>query len=133
MDYNMSLMLGFASGSIYQLSTENFFQHGLDKSYDDYLTTSLMSRLELRSAGNRIKAAEIGIKSAKNNLYPTLSAGTNYYNNQPNSRVFPSVAEFKGTWDARLTLSWNFSSLWTNKAKVNESKSLFLRKGRALL
>ena len=123
-NYNMSLMLGFAEGTSYQLASESFFRSSLDKSYEDYLNTGLRNRLELRSADNRVKAAESGVKSAKNNLYPTLSAGTNYYNNRPNARVFPVAPEFTGTWDARLTLSWNFSSIWTNKARVHESNSL---------
>jgi len=123
-NYNMSIMLGFAERTSFQLSTSDFFHKTLDKTYDDYLTNSLINRMELKSADNRIKAAEIGVKSTKNNLYPSLIAGANYYDNRPNSRVFPVAPAFKRTWDARLTLSWNFSTLWTNKAKVNESKSL---------
>ena len=122
--YNMSLMLGYDAGTTYQLSAEDFFQKNLDKTYDDYLNSGLMNRFELKSVDNKIKSAETNVKSSKNNLYPTVNAGANYYNNRPNARVFPAAPEFTGTWDARLTLSWNFSSLWTNKSKVAESKSL---------
>lgn len=122
--YNMSIMLGFPEGTTYQLIADNFFSFSLDKTFEDYLSAGLINRPELRSAENQIKSAEIGLKSTKNNLYPQLIAGANYYDNRPNARVFPVAPEFTGTWDARLTLSWNFGALWTNKSKVAESRSL---------
>jgi len=122
--YNMSIMLGFPEGTTYQLIADNFFSFSLDKTFEDYLSAGLINRPELRSAENKIKSAEIGLKSTKNNLYPQLIAGANYYDNRPNARVFPVAPEFTGTWDARLTLSWNFGALWTNKSKVAESRSL---------
>ena len=123
-NYNMSIMLGFEEGTGFQLSTDDFFNKSLDKTYDAYLSNGLANRMELKAVNNRIKAAETGVKSTKNNLYPTLIAGANYYDNRPNARVFPAANQFTGTWDARLTLSWSPSTLWTNKSKVAESKSL---------
>jgi outer membrane protein TolC len=72
----------------------------------------------------RIGSAILGVKSSTGNYLPTVNIGANYYYSNPNARVFPQESQFKGTWDAGITLTWNISSLYTNKHKVAEDKAI---------
>lgn len=59
----------------------------------------------------RIKAAEAGLKEARSGLLPQVYLTANYYYLDPNPRYMPSRDEFKGTWDAGISVSldiWNW-------------------------
>jgi len=122
-EYNTSIMLGLPTNSSYQLVAGDFNRSIVLKNVEDYQNDAMAHRNDLKASDKRMGAAIIGVKSVVGNYYPSLSVGGNYYYNRPNARVFPQEANFKATWDAGVTLSWNIHSLYTNKHKVAESKA----------
>jgi outer membrane protein len=88
----------------------------------DYIDTALVARQELRSLDLRNHVAETNIKSIQANLSPNLSASAaGYYVGIAGSPI-PKVGNDITPLTVGLTLSWNFSALWTNKNKVAEAK-----------
>jgi outer membrane protein TolC len=81
------------------------------------------NRSEWLSAKWRADAMNSSLKIAKSAYFPIISAGFNYYYNQPNQRVFPQEWKLKNTWDVGVTLNWNLTQLFTAKTNINESKS----------
>ena len=122
-EYNTSIMLGLPTNSSYQLMANDYSRSIALKNLEDYQHDALIHRNDLKASDKRMGAAVIGVKSAIGNYYPSLSVGGNYYYNRPNARVFPQEDNFKATWDAGVTLSWNVHSLYTNKHRISESKA----------
>jgi outer membrane protein TolC len=54
---------------------------------------------------------------------PTINAVGNGVYSNPNQRVFPMEAKFKGTWDVGVSLSWNIMQLYTARAIVGDAKN----------
>lgn len=83
----------------------------------------LANRYDFKSAQLRIAASKKYVNATKSAYMPSLSAGFNFYYNNPNMRVFPQENKFKDTWDAGLSLNWNLSSLYSAGALMRESKA----------
>ncbi|MEI7484103.1 MAG: TolC family protein [Ignavibacteriota bacterium] len=91
---------------------------------DDLIKASKQNRSDLKSLDYRIKSGEAGITLSKSGWYPQLNFNANYFYANPNSRIFPSVEKFKGTWDLGITLSydlwnWKLTSYQTKQAEAN--------------
>lgn len=91
---------------------------------DDLIKESKRNRSDLKSLDYRIKSGEAGITLSKAGWYPQLNFNANYLYANPNSRIFPSVEKFKGTWDVGLTLTydiwnWKVTSYQTKQAEAN--------------
>lgn len=89
----------------------------------DLLAAAFTKRPELKSADYRIKSSQSGIDIAKSAWYPQVNVVGNYTYSRPNSRIFPTKDEFKGTWDVSLALSfdiwdWNSRSYQTEQAEA---------------
>jgi outer membrane protein TolC len=69
------------------------------------------SRSELKGMEYRIKAGEAAVTFARANWYPQIFLVGNYNYARPNQRIFPTVDEFRYTWDASIAVSfdvWNW-------------------------
>lgn len=91
---------------------------------DDLIKESKRNRSDLKSLDYRIRSGEAGISLSKAGWYPQLSFNANYLYANPNSRIFPSVEKFKGTWDLGITLTydiwnWKVTSYQTRQAEAN--------------
>ena len=91
---------------------------------EDLIKASKQNRSDLKSLDYRIKSGEAGITLSKSGWYPQLNFTANYLYANPNSRIFPSVEKFKGTWDLGITLSydiwnWKLTSYQTKQAEAN--------------
>jgi len=98
---------------------------GLDK----LVEVAFDKRPELKSADYRIKASEASVTAAQSSWYPQISLIADYQYSRPNARIFPSVDEFKGTWDAGVNVSlnvWNWltTAHQTDQAKAQLSQSI---------
>jgi outer membrane protein TolC len=92
------------------------------------IDTAYMNRSELRSMQLRIQAGKESVDLAKSGWYPQVNFAANYNFNRPNSRIFPTKDEFKGTWDIGLTVTydiwnWNTTSLQVQQAEANLEQS----------
>lgn len=95
------------------LSTEIEIASSMDKkteSFDEVnvlLNHAIEKRAELKSANYKIQASESGITLAQSSWYPQVVLFSNLYYGRPNSRIVPAKDEFKETWDAGVSLSWD--------------------------
>ncbi|MCE1164900.1 MAG: TolC family protein [Bacteroidetes bacterium] len=91
---------------------------------DKLIKEAIANRPEIKAMEYRIKMNESSITVSNSYWYPMITAGANYTYAQPNSRIFPSVNQFKGTWDVGVTLTydiwnWRLTSHQTAQNKLN--------------
>jgi outer membrane protein len=120
--FNLNLMLGQPTETLFDLDEKSLFSEKTLGSLDSYLTT-LTTRPDLASADVRRQVAEKNIEITHGAIYPVVSLVAGYNENRPNQRVFPQQAEFKGTWDAGVQVSFNLSNLYTNKFQTQEARA----------
>jgi outer membrane protein len=120
--FNLNLMLGQPTEILFDLDEKSLFSEKTLGSLDSYLTT-LTTRPDLAAADVRRQVAEKNIEITHGAMYPVVSLVAGYNENRPNQRVFPQQAEFKGTWDAGVQVSFNLSNLYTNKFQTQEARA----------
>ncbi len=81
-------------------------------------------RSEVKSANYRIQASESGVTLAQSTWYPQIFLFSNLYYSRPNQRIVPAKDQFKETWDAGVSLSWDIwnwlsTSYQTQQAEAN--------------
>jgi outer membrane protein len=93
---------------------------GLDK----LVLQATEKRPELKSADYKVKASEAGVTIAQSSWYPQISLVGNYYYSRPNQRIFPSIDEFKETWDAGVNVSLNIWDWLTTAHQTDQAEAL---------
>jgi outer membrane protein len=121
-NFNLDLMLGLPTVTRIEVDKKMLFEEKSMSDLTNYLA-SLDTRPDLMAADLRSKATAKGVEIAKGAMLPTISVGGNAYLNNPNQRVFPQENAFKGTWDLGIQLSYNFTSLYTSKAQIQEAQA----------
>ncbi|WPU94938.1 TolC family protein [Mucilaginibacter sabulilitoris] len=120
-NYNLNVLLGLPEGT--QLNIAQITEADrMVAPLSNYLDTAMASRPELQQFDLRTKVAETNVKTIKANSLPTLGASAAGYYVDVSSNPIPKSGQFITPLSVGLTLSWNFSSLWTNKNKVTEAK-----------
>lgn len=74
---------------------------------------AMTTRPETKSMELRVKVSEAAVTVAQASWYPQVAASANYLYANPNSRIFPSVDKFNGTWDVGVSLGfdiWNWQT-----------------------
>lgn len=92
---------------------------------DSLIQTAVNNRPEIKAMEFRIKMNENSITLSKASWFPQISAAANYYYSRPNQRIFPSVEEFKGTWDIGLVLSYDLWNWRLTKHQTDQAVSNF--------
>jgi outer membrane protein len=121
-NFNLSLMLGLAADTKIELDKNTLFQEKSIDNVEVYLK-NISSRPDIVATDLRRQVANKSVDIAKGGLYPTISVGANAYLNNPNQRVFPQEANFKGTWDVGVTVAYNFTNLYTGKFQIQEAQA----------
>ncbi len=96
---------------------------------DKLIKEAIANRPEIKAMEYRIKMNESSITVSNASWFPQFSAGANYTYSKPNSRIFPTVNEFKGTWDVGITMTydlwnWRLTSHQTAQNKLNLEQAL---------
>jgi outer membrane protein TolC len=125
---SLNNLMGIPVSTKIQPKVENVYQTVYLPALDSLTTQAFVNRSELKSLEMKIKSSESGINSAKSGWYPQLNLAANYIYANPNSRIFPSQAAFKGTWDVGITLSydiwnWRLTSYQTAQAKATRDQN----------
>ncbi|MBL7813941.1 MAG: TolC family protein [Saprospiraceae bacterium] len=121
-NFNLNLLLGLPTETVLELDKNSFFAEKNISNLSSYLA-SVDSRPDLTASTLRVQAANKSVEIAKGGLLPTISVGANAYYNNPNQRVFPPAANFKGTMDIGLSLSYNLTNLYTGKYQIQEAQA----------
>ena len=84
---------------------------------------ALRKRLDIRALDETIYS----LKSAENTMVagylPRVDAFANLTYANPNQRIFPSVNEFRGTWEAGVRASWAINDTFSNIGASAEAKA----------
>jgi outer membrane protein TolC len=89
-----------------------------DARLEDLWFEARRSRPELRALDAEEKALERSTAAERANYGPRFDlVGTATYAN-PNSRIFPQEAEFRGSWEAGTRMTWVLSDLPSTSARV---------------
>ncbi|WP_353484540.1 TolC family protein [Haliscomenobacter sp.] len=122
LNFNLCIYTGLPTNTTFELPELQENDVVVNANLDTYIAEALSNRLELKSIKVSSEAAEVGLKLAKSNYLPTISAIASANYNLPEQRVFPNQPKFKPTWFVGVNLNWSLSELYTNKAKVLESQ-----------
>lgn len=121
-NFNINLMLGLPTETKLELDTTTLFAEKLVSDLNSYLN-GIDARPDIAATNLRGQAASKMVEVAKGGLYPTISVGANAYYNNPNQRLFPPAAIFKGTADIGIALSYNLTNLYTGKYQIQEAQA----------
>lgn len=120
-NYSLDVLLGLPEGT--QLKIDEIKDSGLTPApLSNYLDTALTTRQELKQLDLQNKVAETNIKSIQAAQLPTVSVGANVYYIDASGNPIPQYGSYITPLTIGATISWNFSSLWTNKNKVASAK-----------
>jgi outer membrane protein len=121
-NYNLNILLGQGETVVNEFDETSLFPVAEQKPVSAWITDAIANRSDKKAADTRSLVYQAGVKNARTGYMPTLTAGFNYYYNNPNQRVFPQQDAFKATWDLGATLSWNLTGLYSSGALVREAK-----------
>lgn len=98
-------------------------QTGISTSADinGLVKKAVENRPEILGMNARLKMSESNLSIARSGWYPQVFLVGNYNYLNPNQRIFPSKAEFKGTWDVSISLSydlWNWNTSGSQSAQA---------------
>jgi outer membrane protein TolC len=121
-NFNLDLMLGLPTDTKLELNTSQLFAGKSVGDVNSYLN-GINNRPDLMASDFRSQATAKQVEIVKGGMLPTISVGANAYLNNPNARVFPPSAYFKGTWDVGVSLSYNLTNLYTGKYQIQEAQA----------
>jgi outer membrane protein len=120
-NYNLDILLGLPEST--QLTIAEI--SGIDKQIGpltNYLDTAMTNRYEIKQLDIRGTVADLNVKTVKANMSPSLAASASAYYVGIAANPLPNSGNYILPVTLGLNLSWNFSSLWTNKNKVTEAR-----------
>ncbi|HMG82566.1 MAG TPA: TolC family protein [Ferruginibacter sp.] len=115
---NMDLMLGLPEETMLDPDSSSLVQPDSIKTISEYELSALQSRKEITALNLQKKAADLGVKSAKADYYPTLAITGGYV-----ALDVPNLITVTNALDFGVGLKYNISSLWKTKATVHEAQA----------
>jgi outer membrane protein len=120
-NYNMNILLGLPDSTTlqvqdvsYKLNTENDF--------NQYMLQALRDRKEFGSFDYQSQIAEVNIKKIRDQQLPTVAVGGNLYYFNLSKAFIPASGGFLAPFVVGINASWDISSLYKTKNKINEAK-----------
>ena len=120
-NYDLNILLGLPETTQINIAQINETDRQIG-SVGSYIDTAMMNRQEVQQLVLQSKVADNNIKSIHANQLPTLGASVGGYYVDVAANPLPKSGNYITPISVGVTLSWNFSSLWTNKNKVTEAK-----------
>ncbi len=115
---NMDIMMGLSEQTLLIPDKSGLSLPATIKTLDEYEADALKNRKDLASLSYRKKAAELGIKNAKADYYPSLAFTGGY--------VAADIPKFFSVYNAvniGVGIKYNIGSLWKNKTKIEQAKT----------
>ncbi len=114
--------LGFHINDQTEIDVKSISPDTVRYSYDSLLTSALQRRSELKAIDYRVQAGKENVHAASSTWYPSVYLFSDYYYNRPNQRIMPTVDQFKDTWDAGVTLSWDIWNWGYNSSQTEQAQ-----------
>jgi outer membrane protein TolC len=99
---------------------------------DSLIRKALETRPEVKGMEYRVKAGEAAVTLARSGWFPQIYLTGNYYYARPNTRIIPTVNEFKDTWDVGLSVSLDVWNWGTTIHQTNEAQAQLAQANDAL-
>ncbi|WP_224016824.1 TolC family protein [Ferruginibacter albus] len=115
---NMDLLLGLPETTIIVPDSASLWEQNQVKSIDDYEQSSLQNRKDLAALTARKKAADLGIKLAHAEYYPSLALTGGYI-----AADIPGFVSITNAVNIGIGVKYELSSLWKTKTKIAEAKA----------
>ncbi|WP_255373472.1 TolC family protein [Chitinophaga sp. CF118] len=125
LNYNLCLTTGIDPTTTIEIPDDYLHTLTAIEPLQNYISSALTKRAELKSYKYRSEAAAYRIKAVRADYFPTINLIGNYNYDKPNQRVIPSVDKFNYSAYAGVNLAWRLSSFYTNRTRVSESKLVF--------
>lgn len=117
-NFTLVILLGLPQNTIIKEDNVTSMLHNMEViGLTLLLNQALTNREDLKVYDIQKKMNLVHLKQLKGNKLPTLAAGANVYYLNPNDRFIPENHTFLVPITIGLNLSWNISSLYTNKHK----------------
>ena len=119
-NYSLDVLLGLPESTTLKTVALNIDENKTG-SFNNFLDSAINNRIEIKQIDYSSQIADRNIQSVKADVLPTLGAGLSAYYINPSGKFIPPSNQFITPIALGATLSWNISSLWTNKNKVAEA------------
>lgn len=129
---NLNSIMGVPLGTEIQIASS------MDKNTESFdevdvlMNQAIEKRAELKSANYRIQASESGVTLAKSTWYPQVVLFSNLYYSRPNQRIVPAKDEFKETWDAGISLSWDVWNWLSTSYQTEQAEAALIQSQEGL-
>jgi outer membrane protein TolC len=114
---NMNLMLGLPEKTILFPDSTIINQNFSVQTLDEYVQSALKNRKDIEALELRKQAADIGVKSTKAEMYPSIALTGGYI-----AADVPKVLTITNAVNIGLGVQYDIGSLWKNKSKLQEAK-----------
>lgn len=120
-NYAMDILLGLPDETYIKVDS---IGHATDHipALQELIQQALQNREDLATYKYQHQLSSIAIKNIEADKLPTLGAGLTTYYLNPTKRFFPPKNSYLVPVTLGLNLSWNISSLYTSKHKVDEAQ-----------
>lgn len=113
---NMAMMLGLKEQTVLIADSSSLQQTNNIKTIEEYEQLALMARNDINALALRKKSAELGIKSAKTDYYPSLALTAGYI-----AANLPKFLTITNAVTVGVGVKYSLSSLWKTKSKMEQA------------
>jgi outer membrane protein len=114
---NMNLMLGLSEGTILSPDSAIINQNFSVQTLDEYVQAALKNRKDIEALELRKQAANVGVKSVKGEMYPSIALTGGYI-----AADVPKLLTITNAANIGVGVQYDIGSLWKNKSKVQEAQ-----------
>jgi outer membrane protein len=115
---NVNLLLGLPENTAIAADSSAFTTLKEEGNAQDWEQTAVSHRKDIAANGIRRKAADVDIKVAKADLYPSVALTAGYV-----ALNIPGVAAIPNAMNAGLGFKYNIASFWKTGAKIAEART----------
>lgn len=115
---NMALMLGLPEQTILLADAESLQQTGTLKTIEEYEQLALQGRKDIGALALRKKVSDLGIKTVKADIYPSLALTAGYI-----AADLPNFLTITNAITVGVGVKYNLSSLWKTKSKIDQAEA----------
>jgi outer membrane protein len=119
-NYNLNVLLGLPDSTELQVQ-EVSYKLDVNNPLDQYLQQALRDRKEFGSITYQSEIADVNIKKIHDEKLPTVGVGGSLYYFNLSKPIIPSSGAFLAPFVVGINASWDISTLYKNKNKLNEA------------
>jgi len=120
---NLQRLLGLPPGTNVEPTEPRVAQAAPASGVETLVARALESRPDAAALRSRVAVADASVKMARSVRRPHADVLAGYIYARPNPRILPLEAEWKGSWNVGLSLSWNVLDAGRGSAAVAQAEA----------